>query len=195
MRPMQMKRRFGPMERFLGSKERTIWLIERPESFPRSRLFASWTAEQARCLWPQLSGSPQHYIACFATLAQLALAMTARRTLGAQSWHFALPAASDNTAAEARTETFWSTAEPLGSFVKLAAGWAARRYIELLVTHLAEAKFMDRRIFPGPYGVHRIAPSRLRMARPASRSAVAGLRKAEFEHITCPSKSFARSKN
>ena len=84
---------------------------------------ADLTADQARSNWPQLSGSPQQYIACFETLAQLALAMTARHALGAKAWQFALPAASDNTAAEARTEKLWSTAEPLGTFLKPAAGW------------------------------------------------------------------------
>ena len=59
------------------------------------------------------------------------------RGLGAQQWTFCLPAASDNTAAEAQTEKRWSTAEPLGSFLKLTAAWAARRHIELLMTHLA----------------------------------------------------------
>ena len=63
--------------------------------------------------------------------------MTAQRGLGAQQWTFSLPAASDNTAAEAQTEKLWSTAEPLGSFLKLTAAWAARHHIELLVTHLA----------------------------------------------------------
>ena len=74
---------------------------------------------------------------CFETLAQLALAMTAHRALGAQQWAFCLPSASDNTAAESRTEKLWSTAEPLGSFLKLTAAWAARHHVELLVTHLA----------------------------------------------------------
>ena len=97
----------------------------------------SFTAEQVRCFWPQLSGSPQQYIACFETLAQLALAITARHAMGASAWQFALPAASDNTTAEARTEKLWSTAEPLGTFLKLAAGWAARHHVELLITHLA----------------------------------------------------------
>ena len=94
-----------------------------------------WHASEVRAVWPQLTETPQRYIACFETLAQLALAMTAHRGLGAQQWTF--PAASDNTAAEAQTEKLWSTAEPLGSFLKLTAAWAARRHIELLVTHLA----------------------------------------------------------
>ena len=97
----------------------------------------SFTSEQIRCFWPQLSGSPQQYIACFETLAQLALAITAHHAMGASTWQFALPAASDNTTAEARTEKLWSTAEPLGTFLKLAAGWAARHHVELLTTHLA----------------------------------------------------------
>ena len=96
-----------------------------------------WHAAEIRAVWPQLAEAPQRYIACFETLAQLALAMTARRSLGAQQWTFCLPAASDNTAAEAQTEKLWSTAEPLGSFLKLTAAWAARHHIELLVTHLA----------------------------------------------------------
>ena len=96
-----------------------------------------WTAEQVRSLWPQLTGSSQQYIACFETLAQLALAITARKALGATTWKFALPSASDNTTAKARTEKLWSTAEPLGSFLKLAAGWAARHHVEFLVTHHA----------------------------------------------------------
>ena len=58
--------------------------------------------------------------------------------LGATTWKFALPSpASDNTAAEARAEKLWSTAEPLGTFLKLAAGWAARHHIEFLATHHA----------------------------------------------------------
>ena len=94
-------------------------------------------ASEIRAVWPQLSEAPQRYIACFETLAQLALAMTALCGLGAQQWTFCLPAASDNTVAEAQTEKLWSTAEPLGSFLKLTAAWAARHHIELLVTHLA----------------------------------------------------------
>ena len=96
-----------------------------------------WQASEIRAVWPQLSEAPQRYIACFETLAQLALAMTAQRSLGAQQWTFSLPAASENTAAEAQTEKLWSTAEPLGSFLKLTAAWAARHHVELLVTHLA----------------------------------------------------------
>ena len=68
-----------------------------------------WTSAEIRTVWPQRTDAPQRCIACFETLAQLALAMTAHRALGAQQWAFCLPSASDNTAAEARTEKLWST--------------------------------------------------------------------------------------
>ena len=96
----------------------------------------AWQASEIRAMLPQLNEASQRYIACFETLAQLALAMTAHKALGAKQWAFCLPAASDNTAAEAKTEKLWSTAEPLGTFLKLTAAWAARRHVELLVTHL-----------------------------------------------------------
>ena len=48
--------------------------------------------------------------------------------------------ASDNTAAEAGAEKLWSTAEPVGTFLKMAAAWSARRHVELLVTRLAGEK-------------------------------------------------------
>ena len=96
-----------------------------------------WTSSEVRSVRPQLTDAPQRYIACFETLAQLALAMTAHRALGAKQWAFSLPTASENTAAEAKTEKLWSTAEPLGSFLKLTAAWAVKHHVELLVTHLA----------------------------------------------------------
>ena len=36
-----------------------------------------WSMQQIRTVWPQLQGNAQRYIACFETLAQLALAMIA----------------------------------------------------------------------------------------------------------------------
>ena len=56
---------------------------------------------------------------------------------GRKQWAFCLPAASDNTAADAQTEKLWSTAEPLGTFLKLTAAWAAQHHVELLVTDWA----------------------------------------------------------
>ena len=99
-----------------------------------------WHISEIRDLWPALHKPAQRYIACFETLAQLALAMTARKVMGAKQWRFALPSTSDNTASEAGTEKLWSTAEPLGTFLKMAAAWSARHHVELLVTHLAGEK-------------------------------------------------------
>ena len=63
----------------------------------------SWFSElsEARTLWPQLQDTAQRYIACFETLAQLALAMVAHRTCSAKQWSFTLPSASDNAPTEA----------------------------------------------------------------------------------------------
>ena len=99
-----------------------------------------WNISEIRDLWPALQKPAQRCIACFETLAQLALAMTAHKVIGAQQWRFALPAASDNTAAESGTDKLRSTAEPLGTFFKMAASWSARHHVELLVTHLPEKK-------------------------------------------------------
>ena len=53
---------------------------------------------------------------------------------------FTLPAASDNSPTEAGLDKLWSTAEPLGSFLKLAAAWAAKHHVDFQVTHLAGEK-------------------------------------------------------
>ena len=99
-----------------------------------------WNISEIRDLWPALHKPAQRYIACFETLAQLALAMTAHKVVGAKHGKFALPSASDNTASEAGCEKLWSTAEPLGTVLKMAASWSARHHVELLVTHLAGEK-------------------------------------------------------
>ena len=105
----------------------------------------AWFSEQysvaeVRTVWPGLQDTAQRYLACFETLAQLALAMLAHRTCAAQLWSFTLPAASDNAPTEAGLDKLWSTAEPLGSFSKIAAAWAAKHHVDFQVTHLAGEK-------------------------------------------------------
>ena len=90
--------------------------------------------------WPQLTKSAQPYIACFETLAQLALAMLAHRRLHSRHFNFVLPTASDNTAAEAGINKLFTAAEPLCIFLKLVASWSARRNVHLAVSHLAGEK-------------------------------------------------------
>ena len=72
---------------------------------------------------------------------QLALAMLSRRACAAKHWSFMLPAASDNAPTEAGLDKLWSTAEPLGSFLQLAAAWAAKKHhVDFQVSHLAGEK-------------------------------------------------------
>ena len=105
----------------------------------------AWFSEQysmadIRSVWPSLQDTAQRYIACFETLSQLALAMLAHRTCAAKLWSFSLPAASDNAPTEAGLDKLWSTAEPLRSFLKLAAAWAAKHHVDFQVTHLSGEK-------------------------------------------------------
>ena len=56
----------------------------------------AWFSEQyrmaeVRSVWPALHDTAQKYIACFETLAQLALAMLAHSTCAARHWSFTLP--------------------------------------------------------------------------------------------------------
>ena len=100
----------------------------------------SWSMTEIRRRWPQLTKSAQPYIACFETLAQLALAMLARRRLHSRHFNFVLPTASDNTAAEAGINKLFTATEPLCTFLKLVACWSARRNVHLAVSHLAGEK-------------------------------------------------------
>ena len=110
----------------------------------------AWFSEQygvseAHALRPQLQDSAQRYIACFDTLAQLALAMMAHR---------ACPQSSGRLRCRQRQATLrlkqvstnsgvWSTAEPLGSSLswqKLGQHGAAYSSWLLRVTHIAGEK-------------------------------------------------------
>ena len=58
------------------------------------------SVEEVREFWPFLTKEAQRYIACFETLAQLALAMTAKAHHGESRLSLCLPTESDNTPAE-----------------------------------------------------------------------------------------------
>ena len=100
----------------------------------------SWHMTEVRKFWPALVKHAQAYIACFETLAQLALAMLAYRRLQSKHFKFVLPSASDNTAAEAGVNKLFTTTEPLSQFLKQVAAWSARHNVQLAVTHLAGEK-------------------------------------------------------
>ncbi|CAE7390246.1 unnamed protein product [Symbiodinium sp. CCMP2456] len=83
-----------------------------------------FTAEQVRAEWPQLT----------------ALAQCSWQLLRARHVRFVLPTASDNTSAEAGLNKLFSTAEPLGTFLRLAATWAHLHRVQFQVEHLAGEK-------------------------------------------------------
>ena len=86
-----------------------------------------WDIREVRQRWPNLDKNAQAYIACFETMAQLALAMTAVSRMRAKHLRFVLPAASDNTAAESGVNRLFTTTdlEPLSGFPKIVAAWSA----------------------------------------------------------------------
>ena len=100
----------------------------------------TFSAEEVRAQWPQLHGSMQPYIGCFETLAQLGLAQCSWQELRSKHVRFVLPTASDNTSAESGLNKLFSTAEPLGTFLRLAATWAHLHRVQFEVEHLAGEK-------------------------------------------------------
>ena len=68
---------------------------------------AIWSVSEVREVWPQLRKDAEKYIACFETLAQLALLQMA-----------------DNTPTEAAVNKLFSTAWPLSFFLRLVASWS-----------------------------------------------------------------------
>eukprot|EP00439_Symbiodinium_sp_Y106_P038539 s899_g4.t1 len=124
---------------WLGTAKHFVWFSE------------IFTAAQVRAEWPQLVGSLQPYIGCFETLAQLALAHCSWQLLRARRTRFVLPSASDNTSAESGLNKLLSTAEPLGTFLRLAATWAHLQRVQFQVEHLAgEKKHLGRRTLQRP---------------------------------------------
>ena len=69
-----------------------------------------WPMSEVCNVWLQLHKDAQKYIACFATLAQLALPQMAHSRLGHRYMSFAMPAGSDNTPTEAGVHKLFSTA-------------------------------------------------------------------------------------
>ena len=113
------------------------WLSTATEFIWFSEIF---TADQVRAQWPQLHGSMQPYIGCFETLAQLALAQCTWHCLRSRHVKFVLPSATDNTSAESGLNKLFSTAEPLGLFLRLAATWAHLHRVQFELEHLAGEK-------------------------------------------------------
>ena len=69
----------------------------------------AYTMEEIRAFWPFLTKDAQKYIACFETLAQLALAMTAQAHHGHSRLSLCLPTESDNTPTEGGVNKLFTT--------------------------------------------------------------------------------------
>ena len=76
----------------------------------------------------------------FETLAQLALAQCVWEALRCKHIRFVLPSASDNTSAESGLNKSFSTAELLGTFLRLAATWIHLHRVQFQVEHFAGKK-------------------------------------------------------
>ena len=81
----------------------------------------------------------QKYIACFETLAQLALAMAARDRRTTSHLSLCLPAESDNAPTESGVNKLFTTSWPLSEFLGPLAPWSSSHAVELQVSHVAGA--------------------------------------------------------
>ena len=91
-----------------------------------SRRCVSWFAEtwdfaEVQTQWPCLTKEAQRYIACFETLAQLALMRVAWAAEGQECHSVCIPTGTDNTASEAGVNKLFTAAWPLQLFVQLVA--------------------------------------------------------------------------
>ncbi|CAE7626068.1 unnamed protein product [Symbiodinium sp. CCMP2592] len=96
----------------------------------------AWTMDEVR---PFLTKDAHKYIACFETLAQLALAMTARERHAFSQFSVCLPSQSDNTPSEAGINKLFTTSWPLSQFLQLIASWSSCHGVDLQVSHVAGA--------------------------------------------------------
>ena len=96
----------------------------------------AWTMQDVRQVWPCLSKPAQHYIACFETLAQLALLQATHSHIGGGRYSFSMPSGTDNSAAEAGISKMFTTSWPLQIFVQLVASRAHAKNVLLQLTHL-----------------------------------------------------------
>ena len=86
-----------------------------------------WFAEtqnmqDIRAVWPCLVKPGQRYIACFKTLAQLALLQATHSHIGGGYYSFSMPSGTDNSATEASLNKLFTTFWPLQLFVQSILG-------------------------------------------------------------------------
>ena len=97
----------------------------------------AYSMEEVRSFWPFLTKDAQRYIACFETLAQLALAMTAKAHHGHSRMNICLPTESENTPTEGGVNKLFTTSWPVSEFLGLIASWSSANGIVLQVSHVA----------------------------------------------------------
>jgi len=95
--------------------------------------------QEIRAFWPFLSKDAQKYIACFETLAQLALAMTAKAYHGQTRLSLCLPTQSDNSPTKGGVNKLFTTSWPLSVFLSRIASWSSANSIHVQVSHVAGA--------------------------------------------------------
>ena len=95
-------------------------------------LFSPWCGHTIRAVWPCLVKPGQRYIACFETLAQLALLQATHSHIGGGRRSFSMPSGTDNSATEASLNKLFTTSWPL----QLTAFWAHAHNVLLQPTHV-----------------------------------------------------------
>ena len=103
-----------------------------------------------------------------ATMVSVDQSSTATHRMLELELRIAWPSATDNTPAEAGLNKLWSMSEPIGSFLKLAAQWAALHHVDLMVTHGAP------RVCPPQAGAAQVPSFMLSTARRLRHVASAG---------------------
>ena len=92
--------------------------------------------QDIRAVWPCLVKPGQRYIACFETLAQLALLQATHSHIGGGHYSFSMPSGTDNSATEASLNKLFTTSWLLQLFVQLTAFWAHAHNVLLQPTHV-----------------------------------------------------------
>ena len=96
----------------------------------------TWQFQEVQEQWPCLTKEAQRYIACFETLAQLALMRIAWSCEGQSVHGICMPTGTDNTASEAGVNKLFTTAWPLQVFVQLVAAWAHKHKWSVIASHI-----------------------------------------------------------
>ena len=82
--------------------------------------------KEIRSAWPCLTKPAQRYIACFETLAQLALLEAKHAHIGGGHCSFSMPSGADNLATEVGSNKLFSASWPWQLFLQLVGSLGAR---------------------------------------------------------------------